>query len=273
MAIKLLCFRVYKNDFSIHTKLRDLKFEGETNWNTTNSEELSDSLNKQCKINYLNMFYIDYMCEQNDDGIFSLENSTDIDKINEYTFFNTKESREDISQNAKPGITKRDLCNKYKNMRFEYDEVLNRDSDAFKQDNFNVNLYAVILLYNGLYYGHIYTWLFEGNCYCIGIRSRIDNIFINSEDRKLKYISKYLLEGVRRYALIEGCDTFYVINPLNKMKSILSKYGFKYKHFSGYLGNSLNTGIYNYTLYFPENILNKIIDSSNENPIVFIQSD
>jgi hypothetical protein len=50
--------------------------------------------------------------------------------------------------------------------------ILSRDTGAMRGGN--DTLRAIVLTYNGEYYGHIYVWTRNNVCVAIGIRSRVD---------------------------------------------------------------------------------------------------
>ena len=86
-----------------------------------------------------------------------------------------------------------------------------------------------MLLKDDKYHGHIYTWVSPTNpyrCLMIGIRNRVDNIFQSSEDI-IRGIAPILLEGVRRFAVIKGCNQITVAHPLRPMIPILEYHGFE----------------------------------------------
>jgi len=104
------------------------------------------------------------------------------------------------------------------------------DDQALLQPNFNVDLYVIILIYNNLYYGHIYTWVSPVDpsyCLFIGIRNRIDSIFIKQLPISLANVSSYLIEAVRLFALSKGCTQMVVVYPEPIMQQILPTLGFK----------------------------------------------
>jgi hypothetical protein len=110
-------------------------------------------------------------------------------------------------------------------------DILSRDTDAFPTSEWlakGVNgVHAIVVLCQGEYYGHIYVWVREQTCSAIGIRSRIDLQFLRDTYTGIPKISELLLEGVRRFALLSGCERIVVPYPLPNMMRILGAHGFK----------------------------------------------
>lgn len=146
------------------------------------------------------------------------------------------------------------LAEKFMRRIEDYTEVYSRDQDAFEQFNFNVELNAIVLTYNGEYYGHIYCWIspIEKIVLAMGIRNRVDNIFLKGTDKYLPDVSGYLLEGVRNFALSNGIDQMIIVTPLPIMRNILSDLGFKMEFISSkIIGQSISpdncSGFYCFT--------------------------
>ena len=131
---------------------------------------------------------------------------------------------------------------KYNKVEKDMLDVLSRDQDVF-ENSYDTQIYAVVVLlateFEGkiykLYQGHVYTWVFDKspeNCWMIGIRNRVDTIFRRLDAQihwtSLQGISKYLLEGVRTFAMYKNCQRIVVAQPLATMKQILVRYGFKF---------------------------------------------
>lgn len=114
-----------------------------------------------------------------------------------------------------------------------YMDVISRDSDIFNQRNWNVITHAIVVLYKGEYFGHIYVWISptDPTIVCVqGIRNRVDSVFIKDS---LRDIAHYLFEGVRAFALANNCTTIIVVSPLPIMKRILRNWGFGAKTLTG----------------------------------------
>lgn len=125
----------------------------------------------------------------------------------------------DISDKEKEEGLKR-----FMNRKGDYLEVMSRDQDAFVMDH-NVDLYAIVLLLNGVYQGHIYCWISpidKNYCFTMGVRNRVDSSFI----RQIPNISHYLLEGVRNFAIHTGAVHVMVIYPRPIMQLALPKLRF-----------------------------------------------
>lgn len=150
-------------------------------------------------------------------------------------FNNTNESYYEIIHNNKINshIKKYEytdeLKSKFKTMSYDFIETFSWDYQFFNntEDKYNdYERYVIILIYQNEYYGHIYFWKSENLCFCIGIRSRIDNIFI---ENKLKNISLHLLNGIENFCLENNCDEICVISPMGIMPKILKTLGFQSK--------------------------------------------
>lgn len=145
------------------------------------------------------------------------------------------------------------VCHNHTSNNFQRSiiDVLSRDSDAFS-GLVNVDLYAVVLIHKGEYYGHIYTWKYNNYCVAVGIRSRIDIAFLRAtEEGALKNVANYLLEGVRRFAAINSCHQIVIPYPLTSMLRILRSHGFVSERLThGDLGKG--PGLFDPSLnYFP----------------------
>lgn len=117
-----------------------------------------------------------------------------------------------------------DPCHKFNSRSIEYYDILYRDVMALK-NNIHSLIYAIVLIYENEYYGHIYSWFDNDICYAIGIRSRPDILFMEQE-RKVSSIALKLLEGVRRLAVCKGYGKIVIPEPLGVMDKILDSVKF-----------------------------------------------
>jgi len=118
------------------------------------------------------------------------------------------------------------LCLKFLEIVDSYEDVLERDDEALSQMDFNVRTYVVVIVYQDVYFGHIYAWInpqYPNYCMAMGIRNRVDSIFLKD---RLRNISTYLLEGVRRLAVALNCDRIIITNPMLTMGIIAENLGF-----------------------------------------------
>lgn len=115
-------------------------------------------------------------------------------------------------------IIDRDSCTKLNISSIGYLDVLFKDHNVFNGLVSQMPYALVLLDEENNYCGHIYVWIYENNIYCMGIRNNVKSLFSKS---KLKNVSTYLLEGVRRFALHFGFNDFNVMMPVSKMKFIL----------------------------------------------------
>ena len=129
---------------------------------------------------------------------------------------------------------KLEQCKVYENRRQGYMDTFSRDDDVLnKSPMWDSPTHVMVALKPNLegileYFGHIYVWVSPVDpsiCIAQGIRNRVDSAFLG--DDNVKGLSKYLFEGVRRFAEDHGCSRIIVPNPLPTMKSILLKMGFQ----------------------------------------------
>lgn len=124
---------------------------------------------------------------------------------------------------------KKEACAKFLLRINDFKEILSRDDDALNYTNILGDIYAVVLVYQGQYQGHIYTWLSPHDptyCCAMGIRNRIDTIFTLYSGDNISNVSSYLFEGVRRFALSKGASHLVVPYPRPIMTKLLPKIGF-----------------------------------------------
>lgn len=115
-------------------------------------------------------------------------------------------------------------CEKLLQSMEAYQDLFSRDALAVSQDLFNVQTYAVVLLDRGRYLGHIYAWQspFDPKiCLMMGIRKRPDAFL-----EPIAPVSQVLLEGVRRFALIQGCQQIIAVLPFPNTADLLFGWGF-----------------------------------------------
>lgn len=149
----------------------------------------------------------------------------------------------------------------------DYMEIYSRDEDAFEQDKFNIELYAVVLLVDGVYQGHIYAWqspVDKQYCFAMGIRNRIDTIFLKYTDQNVKNVSHYLVEGCRQLTLALGSSQCVIVYPKPIMQKILPQLGFERTNVRGsIIGNSINPfSLISWNNYTLKDMLKPIIDNN-----------
>ena len=213
--LKLISFKVHRlTDAFILGKITDPDRKFDTNWDSTNSLTLTRSINNQSINSAADVIALRGSCQDEEAPALTFYYHDGELTYREYT----------TDQN------KKELCDKFLSIAGDYIEVLSRDQDALNQINFTVETNAVVLLYGGMYYGHIYSWVSPTNpsiCFAMGIRNRIDSVFVRETSEHLPNISGYLLEGVRRFAINKGCNKIFIVNPKPIMEKILPKYGFE----------------------------------------------
>lgn len=115
-------------------------------------------------------------------------------------------------------------------------DIIERDSYALSGKvsdvPINVDIYAIICLWNGEYYGHIYSWIANDMSFAMGIRNRWDYPSIKGSNNDPfiitgKPISWHILEGARIFASMNGFKEMNIVEPMEVMVPILTKLGFK----------------------------------------------
>ena len=201
------------------------------NWNTKDNYELSEMLAKQVYNEYMDLCIINELCNNENEHEMYVIGGLKNGKPSYFRSYDIKSSQ------------KREGSIKFLQWHRDYLEVFSRDHDAFTQKNFNVELYAVILLMDNMYQGHIYTWLSpQDNNYsfAMGIRNRVDSIFTKYTGEKCNNVSKYLLEGVTPFGNENGATNIMVVHPKPIMKQLLPSLGFEKTEISGrIIGNGI----------------------------------
>jgi len=103
-------------------------------WSKCDLTELQQSFINQVNNNFLTLKLLKHSC---------LDDSSKV-----YTILNNQ-----LTQVA----STEEICDKFLNIISDYQNLFKLDDQALLQPNFNVDLYVIILIYNNLYYGHIYT--------------------------------------------------------------------------------------------------------------------
>lgn len=128
---------------------------------------------------------------------------------------------------AAKGQDYRDLMAMYDEKAFllGYDHPVGGEWQFIDLDS---QLYAVVLIYRGEYYGHIYSFISPTEPeygFAVGIRSRVDIRFLGEET--LYNIPYYLLEGVRRFLVHSGSRYLVIPDPVERMAQFLTRLGFQ----------------------------------------------
>ena len=111
-------------------------------------------------------------------------------------------------------------CEKYIKRADDLMDVIIRDHEVMMYE-WEATNWAVVILQNNVYQGHIYTWISLEDpslCFAMGIRERVDRLF---DENPLRNLSSYLFEAVRRFAIYHGCTSIVVPFPLTVMANIL----------------------------------------------------
>lgn len=182
---------------------------------------LNQALRDQIGANYLNFIRLYNQCEKKEDhNITTIIQGADNSPDGQNIIKNYPINQEMI----------KNICQKFHRYSDDTIDVMRRDVLAINQRDFNVEIYAVVLINNNQYYGHIYTWMSPTNnnvSIAMGIRGRVDNLFLREIGEALPNVSSYLLEGVRRFALINGATKIIIPYPLDVMGRILPTFGFR----------------------------------------------
>lgn len=187
------------------------------NWNTSDSQKLTLRLNEQIYNEFYDMGVIGTLCEAEEEEemfVVGLENG-------EPTYYKNYNIT---------GQQKKEGSKKFLSYARDYEEVMSRDQDAFEQKNFNVDIYAVVLIVDNTYHGHIYAWISPNDkkyCFAMGIRNRVDTIFTKYNGNNVKNVSGFLLDGVRQYGINMGAEYIIVVYPKPIMEKILPTMGFE----------------------------------------------
>jgi hypothetical protein len=220
MMVSILCFRVWKHKDEFRAPDEDDKPYNmpinNVDWSLQSSEFLTTSLLTQSNNNVAELYRLWLLCGDNS---------------------NTRGRIPRIKIKASDDPS----CGVFSERISAYLDVFVRDEHALDQTNFDSPIYVVVVLNNGEYYGHIYIWISHHRCYAIGIRSRVDAVFLRGTSRELRNIAQYLFEGVRLFALFHGYDHFYVTFPLDSILSLLKSIGFnrKMEFLTKYLGHNI----------------------------------
>lgn len=234
--VSIKSFRVHKleNGFSIKKAAKINPFDNgryQIDWNKSDPYELTLELNKQIYNEYMDMNVIRTICEDDDEENMFVVGMED----GEPTYYKNYNV---TNQEKIEG------CDKFLAHERDYVEVMSRDEDALEQKDFNVKIYAIVLIVDGIYHGHIYAWISPHNkkyCFAMGIRNRVDTIFTKYRGDNVRNVSGYLLEGVRRYALCMGAESMVIVYPKPIMVKILPTMGFEKVSVDGpIIGTSIN---------------------------------
>lgn len=211
----ILVFKIHPNDFHVNRSPTDQVTGMKVDWGEVpnDSLSLSTALNIQCKFNYFNLENI-HQGYCNDEG------------ISKYPEIQTYNSNLSINKFNPDMVDRISQCVKFNTIYIDQLEVMSRDTDFFIHD-FPNTTYGIVLLNDDMeYYGHTYCWIHKGEVFSMGIRNRIDSVFMKNTEKYIENVSYYLLEGVRQFTLRNGFKTFNIVSPLLVMHTILKKLGF-----------------------------------------------
>ena len=110
-----------------------------------------------------------------------------------------------------------------------YEDLYKKDISAFIQKDFNVELYAIVLIYKNIYQGHIYLWKSPVDpdfCFVMGIRASLDSYLDKNPDVNLSNVSYYLLDAARQMSKLLGARKLTIVMTFQIMQKIASTIGF-----------------------------------------------
>lgn len=213
-GITLLTFPVqnkFTDPFRLYVK--DIEEIEQPVWDVNASSLLlSQTLSQQSYYSLFNLHFLLALCEDKEEA-YTVESGGENFRVRNYR----------VADQSRP-------CAKLQTAFNSFIDVFARDEDVFRPKvTYNVQIYATVLLLDGDYYGHIYSWISPTDkdvCVFIGIRSRVDAFFIREETGKGPSVASLLLEGVRRFALSFSCKQMVVLRPLKVMRTLLPSFGF-----------------------------------------------
>ncbi|SPN79649.1 Hypothetical protein BRZCDTV_453 [Brazilian cedratvirus IHUMI] len=217
------------------TQLKDYTFSL-----SDETQTLNDKLWNKVVEERINLLHLTTQCKTGDD----------VYKIRRW------KNKEDYTYEDYRYIDYKPLCSTFtQKIIVGYQDIFDRDLEAFAQVNFNVDLYAVVLLKKGEYFGHVYTWISPEDpnlAFCIGIRSRVDWVFYKNKYQESALvktpISSLLFEGVRRFASIKGARSMIIYQPLEVIRNIAPRLGFEPLPEDLYNPQVIGISIYDYIL-------------------------
>lgn len=195
----------------------------------------------------INLFHLATQCKRGGQEVYKL-----LKWPNKEGF--TKFSERDFTYEDYRYLENKPLCSTFtEKIIVGYQDIFDRDLEAFEKKDFTVDLYAIVLLVQGEYFGHVYSWISPTNpnlAFCIGIRSRVDWVFYKNKypNRVGTPISSLLFEGVRRFASIGGATSMIIYQPLEVIRNIAPRLGFTLLAEDDYDPEDIGISIYDYTL-------------------------
>lgn len=253
--LSIRCFPIIK--FKKEFTLNDDIIPEAINWTSDNPTTLSSSLWNQCLINRKQAIAISSQLDNNSEYLdIPMYYNPEL-----LIYRDIKVSMKELVENSRnPQTVRHDIRRFVETIRLD---LSRRDLDFFKQKSFNINPYAIVVLKNNNYQGHIYSWIpnkkiwwflnhpnidhpgdyqvdnvyqiydvLKGNekiVIAIGIRARTDQIIMKKINPSIivDNMANYLLEGVRRFAYFKGANFILISNPIASMVDILDTLGFK----------------------------------------------
>ena len=177
-----------------------------------NASQLTVALNAEVESQHLDLLQLESQCPSKRDKVYlssALKPNLDLNEPDSYREFTPIHG----------------WCNRLNERERSFIEVFSRDEDALTQDNFNVELHAIVLFLNGEYLGHIYAWNSPTDArlvFAMGIRGRVDSIL----RPELPKVVPFLLEGVRQYAARQDKPFIIIPFPRPVMRRLLPTFGF-----------------------------------------------
>jgi len=215
------CFRLHRFSLNRNEYLKPFEIViPHPEWDSSDSYGLSLALKHQVETNRANLLTMEISCRDPEllsEPVYGASYKSGVPAVTEET-----------DESLQPSERKL-LCDQYLRIVRSHKEVISRDVDAFNQIDYDVELYALVAFYKSQYQGHIYFWQSPTSLdysFAMGVRNRVNSVFHRTDPDFLNGVSRYLLEGCRRFALFKTSKFLYVLHPVDTMKPILERIGF-----------------------------------------------
>jgi hypothetical protein len=186
------------------------------NWKDAKDDlYLTRLLNQQCIITQIHSLFLGHLCFKAKEYEYGNYIPTLKIKDEYFGILLTPEKREKI-------------CKTFDQYRaYAYRDLLNRDqkvlNDQFKNNKIRKDVYAVVLLNDYKYVGHVYCWFNGEYAFMMGIRSDPLN---SLKENEVKGVASYILEAVRKFSILNGAKSLIVPYAMAGMSDKLRKLAF-----------------------------------------------
>jgi hypothetical protein len=116
------------------------------------------------------------------------------------------------------------------NNSWAYYDVLSFDEELINNYDKKVTTYAIVISEGHRYQGHVYVWISPRDpnwCLMIGIRNRVDSVFLKDHPGYLPNVSHYLIEACEKFAVHNGCKNLVIVFPLEVMSKMARQRGYQ----------------------------------------------